>query len=92
MIEIHHSFGFNMAIMAMGAFAADSVRSTFNSYKGTNTIVSYVGMQNLAAISYISTYRYLAIEPIRYIITNGEFKINEFLGMSVDVGTYIEYR
>ncbi|KAK5277614.1 hypothetical protein LTR16_009566, partial [Cryomyces antarcticus] len=79
MIKIHSSFGFKMTIMAMGAFAADSVRRTFSSYRGTTEMVNYIGVTNPAAISYMNVDKYPASAPIPNQISSMEMHINDMM-------------
>ncbi|KAK5162691.1 uncharacterized protein LTR77_011244 [Saxophila tyrrhenica] len=72
MIKIHNQFDFKMTIMAMGAFAADTVRRTFSSYRGTAEMVTYIGITNPAAISYMNVQKYTISSPIPHSITTME--------------------
>ena len=91
MIKIHNSYGFRMTVMAMGAFSADAVHSTFTSYKGSNTMVRYIGVTNPAAISYMNVVKIPGQHPIPNQITTIEAHVNSIVGMDTVPSNYTEY-
>ncbi len=80
MIKIHNSFGFRMTIMAMGAFAADTVKRTFSSYRGTAEMVTYIGITNPAAISYMNVEKHTITSPIPHSVTTMELDTASIVG------------
>ncbi|KAL9122244.1 MAG: hypothetical protein Q9187_001196 [Circinaria calcarea] len=90
-IEIHYSFGFKMTVMAMGAFAADTVRNTFSSFKGSNTKVRYIGVTNPAAIAYMNIAKYPGVHPIPNQVTEMETHIDTIAGLNTLPDQFITY-
>lgn len=91
MIKIHHSFGFRMTVIGMGAFAADSVRNTFSSYKGLSSDVNYLGVTNPAAISYMNVTKYTTVSPIPDQTTTVEMHISDIAGVQVSLDAPVSY-
>ncbi|KJX99477.1 hypothetical protein TI39_contig356g00003 [Zymoseptoria brevis] len=91
MIMIHKSFGFKMTIIAMGAFAANSVKRTFSSYRGTAQIVNYIGITNPAAISYINVEKHRSVSPIPHSITTMETYTNKIVEWDPTILNTVSY-
>lgn len=83
-IEIHHSFGFKMTVLAMGAFAADAVCNTFSLFSGSSMKVNYINVTNSAAIAY-NVVKIPGVYPILDQVT-----INRIIGTDETLDRLLE--
>jgi len=59
--------------------------------QGDELKVTYVGLQNPAAISYLNIHKYPGMQLIEPMISDGEMKINVKLGVSMNMDPCAEY-
>lgn len=91
MIKIHHSFGFKMTILAMGAPSANSVRRTFSSFRGTSEMVNYFGVTNPAAISYMNVDKYRTQAPCPNSVSHIEMYVDRIMGWHPTTNETVSY-
>ena len=82
-VEIHYRFGFKINIVAMGEFAADAVRKTFSTFRGSNEKVGYFGTRNPAYVVRMNVPKFVAESPIETGIMEMEMKVSQYTGTNM---------